>query len=113
MCVCVEIWGTQFWQKKPLLIRKAFDPEFAIIGPNELLGLACDDAVASRLVEHVDGEWQVRQGPFDEEDFEDGSDDMAERRWTVLVQEVDRHVPEVSDLLNSFTFIPNWRIDDM
>lgn len=35
------------------------------------------------------------------------------RRWTVLVNEVDRHVPEVGDLLEAFTFVPNWRVDDM
>ncbi len=88
----------------------------AVVGPAELLGLACDDRVASRLIERwgAEGggaEWSVRQGPFDEEDFEDGEDDQ--RRWTVLVQEVDRHVPEVADLLNAFCFVPSWRVDDV
>lgn len=31
----------------------------------------------------------------------------------MLVNEVDRHVPEVGDLLESFQFVPNWRVDDM
>jgi hypothetical protein len=35
------------------------------------------------------------------------------RRWTVLVNDVERHVPEVADLLASFRFAPNWRLDDM
>lgn len=77
----------EFWQQKPLLIRQAFDPAVAVVGPNELLSLACDDMVTSRLIEHrphsgrdkqagqeedeKDSEWSVRQGPFDEEDFED------------------------------------------
>lgn len=112
-----------FWQRRPLLIRKSFDPSVAVIGPAELLGLACDDRVASRLIERWtdDGagegqgavEWSVRQGPFDEDDFEEDEDEEDGRRWTVLVQEVDRHVPEVADLLNSFRFIPNWRVDDV
>lgn len=88
----------------------------AVVGPAELLGLACDDRVASRLIERwtdgdtAEGEWSVRQGPFDEEDFEEEENG---RRWTVLVQEVDRHVPEVADLLNSFRFVPSWRVDDV
>jgi hypothetical protein len=122
-----------FWQRRPLLVRKAFDPSVAVVGPAELLGLACDDRVASRLIERwrvVGGgggkggegnkggvEWSVRQGPFDEEDFdaeeEEGDENGGGRKWTVLVNEVDRHVPEVADLLNAFRFVPNWRVDDV
>ena len=93
------------------------------MGPSELLALACDDMVTSRMIEkREDNEdededdeggnsgWTVRQGPFDEEDFEM---EEGKRKWTVLVQEVDRHVPEVADLLQAFRFVPNWRIDDM
>ncbi len=105
-----------FWQKKPLLIRQAFDPAQAVVGPSELLALACDDLVTSRLIEHAgdEDEWTVRPGPFDEEDFETPPRPGTEtRKWTVLVQEVDRHVPEVADLLQAFPFVPNWRVDDM
>ncbi len=118
----------EFWQQKPLLIRQAFDPAVAVVGPSELLALACDDMVTSRLIEHrkrsekgreeeeedeKESEWTVRQGPFDEEDFEQQDEEGEKRTWTVLVQEVDRHVPEVADLLQSFRFLPNWRVDDM
>jgi len=117
----------EFWQQKPLLIRQAFDPAVAVVGPSELLALACDDMVTSRLIEHrprigdkqeeeegdEECEWTVRQGPFDEDDFEQQDEEGEKRTWTVLVQEVDRHVPEVADLLQSFQFLPNWRLDDM
>ena len=33
--------------------------------------------------------------------------------WTLLVQSVDHHVPEVAELLEPFRFIPNWRLDDV
>lgn len=92
-----------------------------------MLALACDDMVTSRLIEHrqrsekgkeeeedeKESEWTVREGPFDEEDFEQQDEEGEKRTWTVLVQEVDRHVPEVADLLQSFRFLPNWRVDDM
>jgi hypothetical protein len=81
----------QFWQKRPLFIRGAFRPEDAVLGPSELLGLACDDQVASRMVEReADGQWSLLHGPFDESDFVPRPGDT--RRWTVLVSEVDRHV---------------------
>lgn len=33
--------------------------------------------------------------------------------WTLLVQAVDHHVPDVAALIEPFRFIPNWRIDDV
>ncbi|CAM9668360.1 unnamed protein product [Ectocarpus sp. 13 AM-2016] len=38
---------------------------------------------------------------------------LGETHWTLLVNEVNRHVPEVSDLLMKFQFIPSWRMDDI
>ncbi|CAN0426862.1 unnamed protein product, partial [Ectocarpus sp. 8 AP-2014] len=38
---------------------------------------------------------------------------LGETHWTLLVNEVNRHVPEVSDLLMNFQFIPSWRVDDV
>lgn len=64
----------QFWQKKPLLIRRAFPPEAMVLEPSNVLSLACDDLVTSRLVENypeAGGDWDVRYGPFDEQDFEE------------------------------------------
>jgi ribosomal protein L16 Arg81 hydroxylase len=46
-----------------------------VLGPEEVLALACDDLVTSRLVENVEGQgWDVRYGPFDEQDFADEKD---------------------------------------
>jgi 50S ribosomal protein L16 3-hydroxylase len=99
------------WQKRPLLIREAI-PGFApAITPEELAGLACDDEVESRLVFGLPGsdESQVLHGPFEPNVF----GELPEKSWTLLVQEVDRWVPEVARLLDAFRFIPNWRIDDV
>ena len=34
-------------------------------------------------------------------------------RWCLLVQELDRWEPAVADLKTQFSFIPNWRVDDV
>ena len=101
----------EYWQKKPLLIRQAIPNFVSPLSPDELAGLACEAQVESRLIMERGGQkpWQVRHGPFSEQDFAQ----LPESYWTLLVQEVDRHVPEVADLIDKFSFIPSWRIDDL
>ncbi len=100
-----------YWQRKPLLIRGAF-PDFQCpLEPDELAGLACEAGVEARLVEErgPQGPWQVSHGPFDETTFAR----LPERDWTLLVQAVDHYVPQVAELLESFAFLPRWRLDDI
>ena len=102
----------QYWQKKPLLIRQAF-PEFeSPISAEELAGLACEPDIESRLIEEhgQDGSaWQVTTGPLTDSDFAR----LPETHWTMLVQDVDKHLPELQGILDVFNFIPDWRRDDL
>jgi len=105
-----------YWQKKPLLIRGAF-PDFCdpVIGDpltaDELAGLSCEDGVESRIVREKGdtGPWEVTWGPQDEGVFAK----LPKRAWTLLVQEVNRWVPDVALLLEPFSFLPNVRVDDV
>ena len=101
----------QYWQKKPLLIRQAFTNFKTPITPDDLAGLACEPEIESRLIEEngQDGVWQVTNGPLSEEDFAR----LPETHWTMLVQDVDKHLPELQYLLDPFRFIPDWRRDDL
>jgi 50S ribosomal protein L16 3-hydroxylase len=38
---------------------------------------------------------------------------LPRSHWTLLVEGVDRHVPALADLLDSFAFLPRWRVDDV
>jgi 50S ribosomal protein L16 3-hydroxylase len=102
----------EYWQKRPLLIRGAL-PNFSDpLSPEELAGLACEPEVTARLVLERDGEthWALRHGPFTNQDFLS----LPETHWTLLVQDVEKHLPErCADLLESFRFIPDWRIADL
>ena len=101
----------KYWQKQPLLIRGAFPDFEPPLSAPELAGLACEQGVESRLVlqtKKTPG-WQLRQGPFKRQDFRR----LPKSRWTLLVQDVDKHVPAATELLESFRFIPDWRIDDL
>ncbi|WP_418606899.1 JmjC domain-containing protein [Pseudoalteromonas sp. US3C1013] len=97
----------QYWQKKPLLIKRGFSDFKDPLDANELAGLAMEDSIESRIITNHNQQWQSHQGPF--EDFEILTDEHA----TLLVQAVDHWHPEAAQLLEPFRFIPNWRIDDL
>lgn len=103
-----EIFLKEYWQKKPLLIKKAFNNFQDTIPADELAGLAMETEIESRIVSH-DGSnnWQVDHGPFD--DFTK----YGEENWTLLVQAVNNWSRSTNALLTPFSFIPRWRIDDV
>lgn len=99
-----------YWQQAPLLLRQALPRVANPLSPEELAGLACEPDIESRLiVEQGESPWQVRYGPFDETDFAA----LPDTHWTLLVQDVDKHVPAAASLLDAFAFLPRWRLDDL
>jgi 50S ribosomal protein L16 3-hydroxylase len=107
----IEEFLRDYWHKKPLLVRRAFPGYACPIAPEELAGLACEEGVESRIVLEKDGErpWQAEHGPFPEERFLR----LPPTHWTVLVQEMNKHVPAFALLQDHFAFIPWWRLDDV
>ena len=100
-----------YWQKRPLLIRNAFPGYASPLQPEDLAGLACEDGVLARLIEHdraTDG-WRVRSAPIPEEVFPA----LPDRDWTLLVQDMDKWDADLRALLDRFRFLPRWRIDDV
>ena len=111
----------EWWGVQPLLIKGAFDPnEVRDEGGWPLLedtiDLACDEEAESRLITYSKNDgFVIELGPFEEEDVReliaDKSDDSF--AWTLLVNDVDRFYPAISDWIDrTFSFIPNWRKDD-
>ncbi len=100
-----------YWQQRPLLVRGAFAGVPPGLTPEELAGLACEPDVESRIVEeHADQlRWHLRHGPFSEDEFQA----LPDSAWTLLVQDVDKHLPGLQSFLRPFRFLPDWRIDDL
>ena len=109
--ISAEQFIDDYWQKKPLLIRNAISHFISPINADELAGLSLEDQVSSRLVIEKDGDypWQVIYSPFDESVFSQ----LPETHWTLLVSDVEKHLPEFADICDQFRFIPDWRIDDL
>lgn len=99
-----------YWQKKPLLIRNALG-EPPALSADELAGLALEDNIESRLVQEdpLARSWSLATGPFDEQTLQT----LPDQHWTLLVQAVDQWLPEIHQLLDHFTFLPRWRLDDI
>lgn len=103
-----------YWHKKPLLIKNAIPGFNGLLTPEELAGLACEDEVQSRIVEEIKGKWHASHGPFNEDDFVNLPETPdPKHRWTLLVQSVNHHLHEASELLSRFNFIPHARLDDL
>jgi len=100
-----------YWQKRPLLIRNAFPHFEPPLQPDDLAGLACEPTVLARLIVHDEkrDRWHVNPGPLSEDDFAKTPKD----HWTLLVQDVDKWDADVATLLEPFSFLPSWRVDDI
>jgi 50S ribosomal protein L16 3-hydroxylase len=97
------------WQKRPLLVRNPWRDWGNPLEPDELAGLACEEEVESRLIIGDGSRLSMESGPFAETRFAE----LGTGPWTLLVQAVDHHVPDVADLIEPFRFVPDWRIDDV
>jgi 50S ribosomal protein L16 3-hydroxylase len=105
----IDIFLRDYWQQKPLLIRNPWAAWRNPLDPDDLAGLACEADVESRLIVQKPKTWKVEPGPIPEKRF----GKLGKAPWTLLVQAVDHHVPDVAALIAPFRFIPNWRIDDV
>ncbi|WP_198264504.1 cupin domain-containing protein [sulfur-oxidizing endosymbiont of Gigantopelta aegis] len=107
----VATFLAEYWQKKPLLIRGAF-PDFAApLSPDELAGLACEEDVNSRIVIEKGGEhpWQAIHGPMNDDVFAN----MPETHWSLVVNDLEKYLPELAWITDKFRFIPEWHLDDL
>ena len=104
----------KYWQKRPVLIRNAFphishDVEF--LAKSDMFRLSYEEDVESRiLIKDEEDQWNKEYGPFDMK----YTRKLPLTDWTILVQEVDRHIPRMADIWQKyFDFIPSWRRDDI
>ncbi len=109
--ITAEQFLAEYWQKKPLLVRNAI-PEIAnILEPNDVLELALDENVTARLIKQKDrdpNQWSVKSSPLLKADFQ-----KMPKLWTLLVQAIDHYSFDLAAMWKKFSFIPQWRRDDI
>ncbi|MDH3304473.1 MAG: cupin domain-containing protein [Gammaproteobacteria bacterium] len=108
-----ETFLARYWQKKPLLMPQAIPAMRPALTRNELAWLATLDDVESRIVftdrSRDRMRYRVETGPFDVDSLEA----LPRRDWTLLVHDVEKHLPAMRRLFRHVPFIPDWRIDDL
>ncbi|OVZ64222.1 cupin [Pigmentiphaga sp. NML080357] len=95
------------WQRKPLLIRGAFERFRPPLTIAQVKRLARRDDVESRLVWREAGQWQMERGPFSR------LPPAREPEWSLLVQGVNLHDDAAAELMAQFRFVPDARLDDV
>jgi 50S ribosomal protein L16 3-hydroxylase len=97
------------WQKKPLLVRNAIPGFVPCVGRTELVALAGQEGVESRLIVDSPKGWKMKHGPFPKRSLPP----FSQKKWTFLVQGVDLHDDGVHALMQQFRFVPDARLDDV
>jgi 50S ribosomal protein L16 3-hydroxylase len=121
--ISVTEFLSDYWHKKPLLIRQAIPGMRAILSRTALFKLASQELVESRLiVQHTDAQsaapWQMHNGPFQAAGSKPDATlaalpPLTQKAWTLLVQSVNLHNDEADTLLRQFRFLPDARLDDL
>ena len=109
--ITAEQFLTEYWQKKPLLVRNAMPEIIGLIEPDDVKELALEEHVSARLIRQKNknpNEWHVKSSPLTKGDFQ-----KLPNLWTILVQAIDHYSFDISELWKKFPFIPQWRRDDI
>lgn len=97
----------KYWQKQPVVLKRAFVDFVDPITPDELAGLAMEPEVDSRIVSQKNGQWQALNGPFEQ------FDNLGETNWSLLAQAVNHWHAPAAELVEPFRVLPQWRFDDL
>jgi len=111
--ISTEGFLDRYWQKALLFMPQALQGELPELSADELAWLATLDDVESRLIftdqKNDETHYRVQHGPFEAKSLAA----LPPENWTLLVQDVEKHLPELRKLLQEAAFIPDWRIDDL
>lgn len=101
----------EYWRKKPCVIKNMFSEMPIKLEGEDLAGLALEAEAQSRLIFGADSEtpFKVKDGPFKQKDFEE----LRHQGYSLMVQAVERFIPELELLKAPFQKIARWRFDDI
>lgn len=96
-----------YWRKQPYLFRGACLSSLELLvsctGKHDLLQLASNHLVESRM---VSTDYELSLGPFSLETIPENN--------LLMIQGLEQHLGEINQLLlDEFSFLPRWRIEDV
>ncbi|MEF1290334.1 ribosomal protein uL16 3-hydroxylase [Vibrio sp. M260118] len=100
---------SEYWHKKPTVIKAGFKNFVDPITPDELAGLAMEEEVDSRFVTNKENQWTAQHGPFNQAHFET----LDQSHWQLVVQACNHWHLGSAQLIEPFKQLPNWLFDDL
>ncbi len=106
------VFMRDYWGKKPLLIRNAFDfSKGAPVDATQVLALAVDPDAQAKLIGSKDksgqDKWSLKRSPLT------ALPKSTVPNWTVLVQNLELASPAANQLLRQFAFARFAELDDL
>jgi 50S ribosomal protein L16 3-hydroxylase len=102
-----ENFLNDYWEKKPLLIKKAVTGIEEFANAEDLKELAFDESFETRIVYNDDyKDFEVKQGPLEESDFN-------KRKWTLACHSLNTLNKNFFELEKLVNFIPTYMFDDV
>ncbi|MEL7312832.1 MAG: cupin domain-containing protein, partial [Pseudomonadota bacterium] len=101
------------WQREPWWTNNQEAPFEPPMDLDEIAGLATYADVESLLIatSHANGrtEYRIQHGPFTPSTLAS----LGDRDWTLLVRDIDRHLPELTGLWQQFDWLADYRRADI
>jgi len=101
-----EQFLSEYWEKKPLLIRNAFPNAINLSTFEEFKDLAFDEDFETRIIYNDDKRYSVHEGPLEENAFDSG-------KWTFACHNLNTLSSDFFELEKCVDFIPKWLFDDV
>ncbi len=102
----VDDFLSEYWEKKPLLIKGAVKNIQEFASPQDIMELGMDPEFESRIVYNDKELFKVKHGPLTESDFND-------KKWTFAAHNLNLLDPNFYSLQKAVEFIPSWLFDDI
>tara|TARA_Y100001956_G_scaffold82726_1_gene105000 strand:+ start:1361 stop:2488 length:1128 start_codon:yes stop_codon:yes gene_type:complete len=109
LSIDLDAFLTEFWHKKPTIIKQGFKDFIDPITPEELAGLTMEEEIDSRFVSNHNGHWKAQHGPLPESLFSQ----LNESHWQLIVQACNHWHLGAAELIEPFKQLPQWLFDDL
>lgn len=107
----LEDFFSEYWEKKPLLIRGAIENLDDLAEVQDLIDLSMDKDFESRLI--IQGksaqDFQMEHGPFDQKKFKN----LEAKKWTLIAHNLNLLAPPFFEIQKQIQFLPDWIFDDI
>lgn len=108
--ITIEEFLSEYWNKKPLLIRSALKGAQDLAGPQDLLELALDEDFETRMVfKDKEGKRKMTHGPFEQSELSK----LSKRDFALICHNLNALAPEFYELEQMADFAPKWEFDDV